>query len=251
MKKNLLITALFAVAISAMTYAQCVPDPQYTNAGMWPDPATEGIDTGTVGTPYVQVLTIVVPADTTIGPVTGTVNTSTVTGVVFSPTGSGLSTASPTSFVYAGGSTGCMEIIGTPAAAATYTVTISYTVNATIPPAGPMDFPAPDIIYNLVIEAGTPGAISEATLLDISELDILPNPSSEVAQVSFTSKSNQNVHFAMYNLIGEKLLDRVIESSAGQNEIDLDVSQFKSGIYFVSLSSDGSTVTKKLIVAGR
>ena len=254
MKKNLLIITLFALAISTYSYSQCTVDPQYTNAGIWPDPI-EGIGSGMLGYPYLQNFTTVVPSDTslTLPPVSGTVNSMTITGVTGLPSGV-TAVCIPSSCVYPGGTKGCMEFSGMPVATGTFVVNVTYVVNATMTdpitvPAA--DLPAQTIVYSLVIQDSTGFVGITEEVLEIVQLEILPNPSSEMTKIRYTSPTSQNVHFALYNLIGEKLLVQELDSSAGINELDLNVSEFKSGIYFVSLSTDNNTVTRKLVVGGR
>jgi len=103
-------------------------------------------------------------------------------------------------------------------------------------PFPPADSPPQDYVYSLVIadSAGFVG-ISTEVPLNITQLEILPNPSSEVAQIKYTSSESQGVHLTMYNLIGEKLLDRETESSFGSNSIDLGIGTNDSFVFVSAL----------------
>jgi hypothetical protein len=62
----------------------CTPDPAYTNGGVYPD-TTTNLATGCVGDFYVQVFTIVVPADTTVAGFTVPINylmIDSITGLI-------------------------------------------------------------------------------------------------------------------------------------------------------------------------
>lgn len=138
MKKLLLfisITLLSVVNVSA----QCVPDPQFTSSGIFPNEAT-GFVSGCVGTPYEQLVTNVVPPDTTtiqivLGqpiPITVDIDSIVITGVSGLPPGLSISfydaqnTNSPPDLgCYEGGTIGCALISGTPTTAGSYDLNIT------------------------------------------------------------------------------------------------------------------------------
>ena len=129
MKKNLLITTLFVLAVSGMSYSQCTVDPQYTNSGLWPDPVT-GIKSGMIGYDYKQNFTVVIPADTFLGVGTATINYTTITGINFVPSGLGLIIAcSPADCIYPCDTIACMEVTWIPAAFGTFTMTFTFIAN--------------------------------------------------------------------------------------------------------------------------
>ena len=63
MKKILLTLTLACAFIGAN--AQCTPDPQYTNAGIYPD-SSVGMPAAIVGQAYSEVITIITPIDTNV-----------------------------------------------------------------------------------------------------------------------------------------------------------------------------------------
>jgi hypothetical protein len=127
MKKLLLFMSFSVVAIFSAN-AQCVPDPAYTNVGIYPDSAT-GFSSGCVGVQYDQLITNVVPADTCVVVVPGfpcvTVSIDSIKIVSFTglPAGftyscydAGNSTSPPDQCTYEGGTIGCAAITGMPTA---------------------------------------------------------------------------------------------------------------------------------------
>ena len=81
MKKLLLgLCAIFAVGVGS-AFGQCTPDPQYTVAGVYPD-TTQGLPNGVVGVPYSEVITVVVPADTTVEIIPGFPQTFAIDSIV-------------------------------------------------------------------------------------------------------------------------------------------------------------------------
>ncbi len=118
----------FSIVAISMASAQCVPDPQYTSSGIYPDSAT-GLNSGCVGVPYNQLITNVVPADTCVIFVTWlpcqTVSIDSIKIISFTGLPASLSyscydagntNSPPDQCTYEGGTTGCAVITGTPTA---------------------------------------------------------------------------------------------------------------------------------------
>lgn len=76
-----------------------------------------------------------------------------------------------------------------------------------------------------------------------------PNPFNPATTISFSLPKNSNVKLTVYNLLGQvvaKLIDK--ELNAGTHSYNYDASRLSSGLYFYTLSADGSTMTKKMML---
>ena len=113
MKKLLLI--LTSVFISFFLNAQCIPNPSYTLQGIYPDSATGLVD-GFVGQAYDDVITLIIPIDTTINTPFGTfpvvVDNMNLTSVTGLPSNFAY-TCHPPTCIFPGGSSGCISIFST------------------------------------------------------------------------------------------------------------------------------------------
>ena len=86
--KKLILSIAALVAFTFSGYSQCTPDPQFTEAGIYPDSAT-GLSSAWVGYAYEEMITIITPTDTAVDiPIIGlsnvtidSVNLTTVTGL--------------------------------------------------------------------------------------------------------------------------------------------------------------------------
>ena len=83
-------------------------------------------------------------------------------------------------------------------------------------------------------------------------LDIYPNPSSGIMNISFTSLTNTNiVNVKMYDNIG-KLVNEPIKNEhyvAGEHTITIDANKYAAGIYFCAFTNNnGVTLTKKVLI---
>ncbi len=87
---------------------------------------------------------------------------------------------------------------------------------------------------------------------NLSYLKCYPNPFSDEINVSYILQSNDNVEIKLYNLLGEEVADLtagVNEQSAGMHSVKIKSSglNLNSGIYFIKVSGNKFSVTKKLI----
>jgi hypothetical protein len=82
----------------------------------------------------------------------------------------------------------------------------------------------------------------------VSALDIFPNPASETASLKITSGKPGLAGLTVYNALGAIVNDKQIILSTGKNKIDMDVESLPAGIYFVTVTTGSSAITKKFIV---
>jgi len=120
--------------------AVCVPDTQYTIAGLYPPATDSAFAVAWEGQPYSEVVTAVVPIDTLIPPFLFNFDSVHVIGITGLPSGIGYS-CEPPNCTFPGNSLGCVLISGTPAPGSAgvyplivYTVTyLSHSLTGQIP----------------------------------------------------------------------------------------------------------------------
>jgi hypothetical protein len=86
---------------------------------------------------------------------------------------------------------------------------------------------------------------------DVSSIELsqFPNPFSEATNVEYSLENSSNVSYKVVDVTGKVLLD-VNEGvqSAGTHTFSIDGASFSSGIYYLNMNVDGTTVTRKLVV---
>jgi len=119
-----LLLIVFGISFfNSNLYGQaCVPDPQYTAPGIYPDTAI-GLASGSQCVPYSEVITLVVPTDTIIC----TIDSVVLTAVSGLPPGLSYQCEPPFCSM-PGGTSGCLLISGTPATIGYYPI-VAYTVS--------------------------------------------------------------------------------------------------------------------------
>lgn len=80
---------------------------------------------------------------------------------------------------------------------------------------------------------------------------VFPNPVSETATITYAITSNSNVKLDVYNVFGTKVMSLVnTELSPGnyQYHFNSKSARLRSGVYFISLSGDGKTKTRRIVI---
>lgn len=75
-----------------------------------------------------------------------------------------------------------------------------------------------------------------------------PNPSAGQFFLQFNSKENQNKSIIeIYNSLGQSIFRNSIAINEGDNQKEIDLSKFPSGIYFLKLKTEKETYRQKII----
>jgi hypothetical protein len=83
---------------------------------------------------------------------------------------------------------------------------------------------------------------------NISALDVYPNPSKDIFNISFTSEINQNLKVRILNIIGEELVNENLEQFIGEYTKKINLSDNAKGIYFLEIETNDGVINKKLIL---
>ena len=203
MKKTLLFLS-FTLAY-VFSSGQCIPDPQYTAPGIYPD-TTTGLSDAIVGQAYSQNITIITPTDTVVD-ILGqsasvdidSISLTTVTGL---PNGFTYS-CDPPSCGFPGGTIKCAELYSTvnpnQSDIGLYNIvfeTTSYASN--VPFLG--TFTQDDIIdyYFINIVDNTTFTIDKYDISSFDLRDVFPNPASKNVEIQFISASTDDLILNVY-----------------------------------------------------
>ena len=82
----------------------------------------------------------------------------------------------------------------------------------------------------------------------INNLEIYPNPSRDVFNVSFTSETKQSIEVRVVNLVGEIVFTENLEDFEGEYTNSFNLSEYSKGVYLLELDTDYGIINKKLIL---
>lgn len=93
--------------------------------------------------------------------------------------------------------------------------------------------------------------ISSISQIEINNsLNIFPNPTSSICNVSFTVNHPEYCKLTITDIIGNtKLLQNAIYCRQGKQEIQIDMNQFANGIYLLQLRNDHESMYRTFILS--
>jgi hypothetical protein len=100
---------------------------------------------------------------------------------------------------------------------------------------GPVIWTQPTVIR---LEGGT----------TITNLDVYPNPSRDVFNITFTSETIQDLKVRILNIVGEEIINEDLEQFVGEYTKQIDLSNNAKGIYFLEIETNNGVINKKLIL---
>ncbi len=74
---------------------------------------------------------------------------------------------------------------------------------------------------------------------------ISPNPSNGVFNITFSKDASAEYHITILNMTGEEVFESVV---SGKNHESINVSELKSGIYFMLIDNGVTRRTQKLVI---
>lgn len=84
-------------------------------------------------------------------------------------------------------------------------------------------------------------------VLDGASFTTYPNPTSSLLTVRFNAFPG-TVQLSLNDLMGTKVLSRAIQTTQGENTVQLDLTSFASGVYMISLKSENSVMTTPVTI---
>lgn len=236
MKKGLLLLTA-TIFLSLNLSAQCTPDPQYTSSGIYPDSATNFLP-ACVGVAYEQLITNVVPADTTIQivpflpPQTVPIDSIVVESVTGLPPGLTFQ-CNNGNCAFLGGTTGCATISGTPTTAGTYTVVFSLKAHSVVAQEFTLNY------YKIVVSDCVPVGVNDVTA---SKFKMFPNPAKEKLMIQ--GLDNKNIrNIELTDASGKTIQNYLVNGS----QLEINTSSLNVGLYFVNIYDANRMETLKLI----
>ena len=80
----------------------------------------------------------------------------------------------------------------------------------------------------------------------ITNLEVYPNPSRDIFNVSFVSDEVQNLDISITNVVGEAIYNADLDQFVGQFTKEVSLATYPKGVYFLQITTDKGVVTKKL-----
>ena len=102
------------------------------------------------------------------------------------------------------------------------------------------------VIIYLLDSAGYLIRVEDENNAAITNLEVYPNPSRDIFNVSFVSDEVQNLDISITNVVGEAIYTADLDQFVGQFTKEVSLSTYPKGVYFLQITTDKGVVTKKL-----
>ena len=76
---------------------------------------------------------------------------------------------------------------------------------------------------------------------------VYPNPFDEFVRVDFTLDKDSEVELNIFDASGQRVFVRSYTENAGRGTIELDLNQFRQGLYMMTVQSDEFSISRKII----
>ena len=76
----------------------------------------------------------------------------------------------------------------------------------------------------------------------------IPNPTKQTTTINYYLPKPGKAVFNIVNIVGELVYQKEYTSQQGENKIELDISNFESGIYYYSLEFEGVLKVRKMVI---
>ena len=93
-----------------------------------------------------------------------------------------------------------------------------------------------------------PGLIRMSGGEMVNNLNVYPNPTNDIFNVSFVSKDIQTLSIRVLNIVGEVIHTESLEQFIGEYTKKITIGDNSKGIYFLEISNNNITTNKKIIV---
>ncbi|MFN8278129.1 MAG: T9SS type A sorting domain-containing protein [Chitinophagales bacterium] len=93
-----------------------------------------------------------------------------------------------------------------------------------------------------------PLGIDETTIA-AKNLNVVPNPVTSEAHVTFVAEKSGQQQLHVYNMVGREVLFQEIAAKAGQNEVTFQKGNLPEGVYFISVGEGRNLATRRFIIA--
>ena len=82
----------------------------------------------------------------------------------------------------------------------------------------------------------------------INDLDIYPNPSRDVFNISFNTASKQDITLKIRNIVGEEIYVEELNQFDGTYTKVISLENYPKAVYFLEINTIKGTINNKLIL---
>jgi hypothetical protein len=263
MKKIIILFLATTLSSTFLSAQDCVRDSSiigtedlFLPAPWTPDAPVFNLAPACIGEAYQQSLTLNVPTSFTYVSATLPINSISIatTGAIINYPAGLTYSCDPPNCVFVAGTLGCVLLHGTPSVDNPAPDTMDLNVNALVssiidvPLQLPSTLDANSHLY-LTIRPSSECSVTATgnATTSLMELQAIPNPFTGQTQIEIQSQQSGNFQLEIFDLLGHPVHSEKVVLNAGTNQIYYDGYDLVSGIYFLSISGEGSKSVQRLV----
>ncbi len=89
----------------------------------------------------------------------------------------------------------------------------------------------------------------EGSMEQTQSLALFPNPAHDFMTIEFNNDNNENVHYVIYNMIGQNVASDIIHAALGRNILELNTSMLSKGAYIFEIENNGIIQRQKFMIS--
>ncbi len=97
-------------------------------------------------------------------------------------------------------------------------------------------------------EENSGDVISAEKLTALEGLNLFPNPANTTLTVNYFTPNMENTSIEVYDMMGQLINNMSVNAIQGFNSRELDLTSMSNGVYFLKVTQNNSTLTKKFVV---
>lgn len=235
------------LTISTLSFAQCTPDSNVTTTDIYGPSPEEGLPYGEVGSPYVAVISLNVPNDTTFQGNTVALDSMVLLDITGLPPGFTYE-CNPEPCVFYGNERGCIKISGLtndPADAKVWNLVSNFDFRITF--AGfPFNFTEAVSDYRIDL-TGYPQSIDPLEHSDFA-FEVDQNPVTRASQLKIGAPQVGAMSLRVFSLLGTEVYQKELFSTGSEFQFAIGSLGLKPGIYFAAIRQDTYSRTLRFVV---
>ncbi len=245
MKRNInfLATLIFGIFTSVQLSAQCTPDPACVDTGEPGEYCPQNFPAIILDVAYDEVITFILALEFEHNGTSYTLDSLAVDSIENVPPGM---TYSSSSTGYVPGEAYCSQLAGTPTLAGEYAIRFYLSPYIDLG-SGPELLGSFLDDTSVVVTVYDPSGLDPNLVDEFQVLPVVPNPFTEITQLSFYTPFDDHVQLQVYNILGEKMHEEKKGATPGEHQFKFSGNTLLPGTYFYRVRNSHKIYTGKFI----
>lgn len=101
---------------------------------------------------------------------------------------------------------------------------------------------------NIIVMVGCPSTLSNTEVIsEINEVTVYPNPTNDIVNIDYSLENSEKVTVIVTTIQGQTISSTTMDKTSGTNSDAIDLSSQTNGMYFITITSESSSFTTKVI----